>query len=178
MDENQKIILGGGCFWCLEATYQLINGVVKVVSGYAGDTVDKPNYEQVSSGKTKFAEVVEVTFSPTILRLEDILNIFWTIHNPTTLNRQGSDIGTQYRSIIFYVNESQLQTVETSKASAQKLWDNKIVTAVEPIDTFWPAEDYHQNYFNNNPGAAYCQLVINPKLSKLKNSFAHLLKTT
>lgn len=166
--ENQKIVLGAGCFWCVEAVYQRIPGVVKVRSGYAGGAVPNPTYEQVSGGKTGHAEVVEVEYDPTKTSLESILNVFWDAHNPTTLNRQGADIGTQYRSSIMYVSEEQKQIAQSSKAGAQKSYSDKVVTEIVPLETFYVAEDYHQNYYNQNKSAGYCRMVIKPKIDKLK----------
>lgn len=171
-----KIVLGGGCFWCLDASYRLINGVESVISGYAGGETKDPSYEHVSYGDTGHVEVVEVTFDPKKITLVDILDIFWAIHDPTTLNRQGGDIGTQYRSAIYYLNEKQRAVVAQSLTSAQKLWADPITTEVKPLKTFYPAEDYHQNYFANNPDQAYCQVVINPKLAKLRKKFNQKLK--
>jgi len=171
-----KIVLGGGCFWCLDASYRLLNGAIEVVSGYAGGEIENPTYEQVSCGDTGHAEVVEITFDPKKITLEDILDIFWTIHDPTTLNRQGNDLGTQYRSAIYYTSSQQKDTALKSLANAQKLWSDPITTEVKPLKTFYPAEDYHQNYFANNPDQAYCQVVINPKLAKLREKFSQKLK--
>ncbi len=168
--------LGGGCFWCLEAAYQQIKGVEKVVSGYAGGEVPDPTYEQVSGGATGHAEVNQITFDPAVIGYGDILEIFWTIHDPTTPDRQGNDIGPQYRSIILYASDAQKQAAEQSKAAVAKLWPNPIVTEIVPLEKFYPAEDYHQNYFNNHPEAAYCQVVINPKLAKLRQKFESRLK--
>lgn len=173
----ETITLAGGCFWCLEAAYQEINGVTKVVSGYTGGQVASPTYEAVCTGSTGHAEAVQVTFDTTVISLEDIFDIFWTVHNPTTLNRQGNDTGTQYRSAIFYVGNEQKQAAETSKTKVAKLWDDPIVTEIVELGDFYPAEAYHQNYFRNHPEAAYCQFIINPKLEKLRNKFAAKLKT-
>ncbi len=169
--------LGGGCFWCLEAAYHEIKGVTKVVSGYAGGHLDNPSYEQVCSGTTGHAEAVQVTFDPAIIPYSDILDVFWTIHNPTTLNRQGNDQGTQYRSAIFYANPEQQRQAEQSISAVAKLWDDPIVTELIPLTKFYPAESYHQNYFKNNPSQGYCQFIINPKLQKLRAKFAARLKS-
>jgi len=175
MDKYQ-IVLGGGCFWCLEAVYQRVKGISKVVNGYSGGDIQNPSYEAVCSGTTNHAEVVKISFDSNIIKLETILEIFWLIHNPTTLNQQGSDIGTQYRSVIFYQNDTQKEVAEKSLLEVgQKLWKDTIVTEIKPLNVFYPAEEYHQNYFNNHPEAAYCQIVINPKVSKLKQKFSHLL---
>lgn len=169
-------MLGGGCFWCLDATYRLVKGIEKVVSGYAGGSLDNPSYEQVSTGRSGHAEVVELTFNPHAIALRDILSIFWAIHDPTTPNRQGNDVGPQYRSVIFYVNGLQLPIIEQSLAKAQKLWPNPIVTEVKLLEIFYPAEDYHQDYFTKNPSEGYCQVIINPKLTKLRQHFSAYLK--
>ena len=171
-----KVILGGGCFWCLEAAYQLVRGVERVQSGYAGGDTPNPSYEAVVQGDTGHAEVVEIDFDDTVVSLENILNIFWTIHDPTSLNRQGADVGTQYRSVIFYADEEQKQAAEASLKAAQKLWDKPIVTSIELLKAFYPAEDYHKDYFKNHPEQAYCQMVINPKLAKLRKLHHDLLK--
>lgn len=171
-----KIVLGGGCFWCLEASFKLIQGVAEVVSGYAGGTEADANYHKVGSGATAHAEVVEVTFDTSIISLPKILDIFWALHDPTTLNRQGNDVGPQYRSVIFYNNEEQKTAAEASVNGVQKLWDQPVVTQIVALDKFYQAEDYHQNYFANNPSNGYCQVVINPKLAKLKQKFAERIK--
>lgn len=172
MAKTESIILGGGCFWCTEAAYQMIRGVTKVTSGYAGGTVPEPTYEVVSSGKTGHTEVVRVEFDPNEISLADILDIFWAIHDPTTPNRQGNDVGTQYRSAIYYENPDQKTVIDESVAAVAKLWDPPIVTEVAPLAKFYPAEEYHQNFFRKNPSQGYCQIVINPKLEKLRQKFA------
>jgi len=172
---TESIVLGGGCFWCLEAAYQLVNGVTAVTSGYAGGHWPDPTYERVSTGTTGHAEVVKVEFDPGIITLEQIMDVFWTIHDPTSLNRQGADVGTQYRSIILYEPE-QRERVEASLKAAQKLVDAPIVTELKPLDHFYVAEADQQNYFKNNPDAAYCQVVINPKLKKLREHHRQQLK--
>lgn len=173
---SEEIVLGGGCFWCLDASYRLVNGVMEVISGYTGGHTLHPNYQDVSSGNTGHAEVVKIVFDTSILSLEDILEIFWAIHDPTTLNRQGNDVGTQYRSAVFYSNGKQKEIAENSVQKTQKLWNDPVVTEIQPLVAFYPAEDYHQNYFAKNPNQAYCQVVINPKLAKLRESFASKLK--
>jgi peptide-methionine (S)-S-oxide reductase len=172
----QTATLGGGCFWCLEASYQLIQGVEGIVSGYAGGEAHNPTYEQVVMGTTGHAEVVQVTFDSKTISYKDILDIFWAIHNPTTLNRQGNDVGTQYRSVIFYENDEQKSAAEQSKQEVAKLWPDPIVTEIVPLEKFYRAEEYHQNYFKNHPEQAYCQIVINPKLEKLRQKFEAKLK--
>lgn len=174
--KTDSIILGGGCFWCLEAVYQRVKGVAKVTNGYSGGTVENPRYEAVCNGTTGHAEVVKIEFDPEIIMLETLLEIFWALHDPTTRNQQGSDVGMQYRSVIFYQNDQQKSIAEKSlKETGQPLWNDPIVTEVAPLIIFYPAEDYHQNYFNNHPEQAYCQIVINPKVAKLKQKFSHLL---
>ncbi len=173
---TESIVLGGGCFWCLEASFKLIKGVTEVVSGYAGGSEKDATYYSVSSGQTGHAEVVKVTFDTASISLEDILAIFWAVHDPTTFNSQGNDIGPQYRSAIFYSNDQQKVTAEISKNKVAKLWPDPLVTEISPLGIFYPAEDYHQNYFQNNPEQAYCQVVINPKLQKLRQKFAARIK--
>jgi peptide-methionine (S)-S-oxide reductase len=167
-EENvDYIVLGGGCFWCLEAVYKRMDGIVSLVSGYAGGTADNPSYEQVCTGKTGHAEVVRLGFDPARISLRQIFDTFWKVHDPTTLNRQGADVGTQYRSAIFYTDEAQRQlAAETMQAIGKELRD-PVVTQLEPLTRFWPAEDYHQDYYDKHPFAGYCQAVIRPKLSKL-----------
>lgn len=175
---EQKATLGAGCFWCDEAVFQDLKGVDSVVSGYAGGHVKNPSYREVCSGQTGHAEVAQITFDPAVIGYDDLLTVFWHTHNPTTKNRQGADVGTQYRSVIFYHNEQQKQKAEQSKkeADASGLWDDPIVTDIEPLDTFYKAEADHQNYYKDNPGAGYCSFVIAPKIKKLRKEFGHLLK--
>jgi peptide-methionine (S)-S-oxide reductase len=163
----EKLTLGGGCFWCLEAVFQRINGVVSVESGYAGGEVGNPSYEEVCTGNTGHAEVIEITFNPEIISLNQLLDVFWAAHDPTTLNRQGADVGTQYRSVLFYRNEKQKQQIEESLLKAQQKFKDKIVTQVVPFETFYKAEGYHQDFYNQNKGNGYCRIVIEPKLRKL-----------
>jgi len=174
----QLATLGGGCFWCLEAVYVELRGVSKVASGYAGGSVRNPSYRQVCSGNTGHAEVVQVTFDPNVVSYRELLEVFFTIHDPTTLNRQGADVGTQYRSAIFYHDEEQRQvaTQVIADITAQKLWSNPIVTQVAPLDVFYPAEDYHQDYFANNPMQPYCQVVVAPKVTKFRKQYFEKLK--
>ena len=155
--------LGGGCFWCVEAIYQDVIGVHKVVSGYMGGAIENPTYHQVCSGTTGHAEVAQIVFDPTVISFAEILFIFWSTHDPTTLNRQGNDVGTQYRSVIFYHNEEQKSIAEQSKAEtdASDLWPDSIVTEIAPLTIFYEAEEYHQNYFVENPHQPYCIFVIN-----------------
>jgi methionine-S-sulfoxide reductase len=167
----EKIVLGGGCFWCLEAAYQTIPGITKVTSGYSGGEMPNPSYKEVCGGQTGHAEVVEVEFDPNKLSLDKILLIFWKIHDPTSLNRQGADVGTQYRSCIFYLNEEQKSVIDKhiNALVENQVYDSPIVTQIAPLGTFYPAEEYHQNYFKNHPEQGYCQLVIAPKLAKLRD---------
>ena len=178
--DNEKLELatfGGGCFWCTEAVFQQIKGVEHIVSGYTGGTVPgKPTYREVCSGLTGHAEVIQITFNPSVISYEDLLIIFMTTHDPTTLNRQGGDVGTQYRSAIFYHNEEQKNIAERVIASLSKYFDNDIVTEISPIVTFHEAEDYHQNYYANNQNQGYCSFVITPKLAKLRKLHADKLK--
>ena len=170
--------LAGGCFWCLEAVYDDIKGVLGVESGYAGGHVDNPTYRQVCNGDTGHAEVVQVHFDPNVVSYRDLLNVFFAIHDPTTLNRQGADVGTQYRSAIFYHNDDQKMVAESliEELNAQKIWDNPIVTQVAPLDKFYMAEDYHQEYFARNPYQPYCMAVVAPKVSKFRKHFLEMLK--
>lgn len=177
MKQNEQIVLGGGCFWCLDAAYRRVKGVKSVTSGYAGGHWPNPTYERVTTGTTGHAEVVDVEFDPSIISFQTVLEIFWTLHDPTTLNRQGNDIGTQYRSIILYNTPKQQSIIQNSiNETAKKLWGDKLTTEVLPLEKFYVAEDYHQDYFNKNPEQGYCQLIINPKLAKLTKKFAQLLK--
>lgn len=166
--KNEIAILAGGCFWCTEAIFQRVLGVVKVRSGYTGGTVNSPTYEQVSGGETGHAEAIEITFDTDQVSYEELLDIFWKTHDPTTLNQQGADIGTQYRSAIFYISEKQKKAAEKSFSNAQKMFDNPIVTEITKAGEFYEAEDYHRNFYNENRGNMYCRLVIDPKLEKLQ----------
>jgi peptide-methionine (S)-S-oxide reductase len=174
----QTATLAGGCFWCLEAVYDELKGVHSVESGYAGGQVDNPTYREVCNGTTGHAEVVQIRFDPNVVSYRDLLNVFFTIHDPTTLNRQGADIGTQYRSAIFYHDEEQKKIAEEviRDLNAQKIWDNPIVTEVTKFDKFYVAEDYHQEYFARNPYQPYCQVVVAPKVSKFRKHFLERLK--
>jgi peptide-methionine (S)-S-oxide reductase len=174
----QTATLAGGCFWCLEAVYDEIKGVQGVESGYAGGHMDNPTYRAVCSGDTGHAEVVQVHFDPSVVSYRDLLNVFFAIHDPTTLNRQGADTGTQYRSAIFYHDDEQKQIAEDliKDLNAQKIWDRPIVTEVTKLDKFYMAEDYHQEYFANNPYQPYCMAVVSPKVSKFRKHFIELLK--
>jgi len=176
--EYQQATLGAGCFWCVEAIYQRVNGVITVESGYSGGHVEDPAYREVTSGNTGHAEVIRFTFDPEAITFEELLEVFWHTHDPTTLNRQGADVGPQYRSVIFYHDEDQKRIAEKSmkKTDESDLWDDPIVTEISPLINYYKAEDYHQNYFNENPNAGYCSVVIAPKLAKFKKDFPHLLQ--
>ncbi len=166
-DNTESATVGGGCFWCTEAVYQRLPGVISVKPGYAGGTTAEPTYEQVCSGTTGHAEVVQIEFDPSQLSYADVLQQFFAAHDPTTLNRQGADAGTQYRSVILYHDEQQRQVAERVKAAAAAQFRDPIVTEIAPLERFYPAEDYHHNYFNRNPHAGYCSVIIQPKLAKL-----------
>ncbi len=170
--------LGGGCFWCTEAVFKELKGIERVESGYSGGTLENPSYEEVCTGTTGHAEVVQVTFDPKVISYRDILQIFFTTHDPTTLNRQGADAGTQYRSAIFYHNDEQRATAEEviKEFNASKIWKRPIVTEVVPFKAFYKAEDYHQNYFERNNNSQYCQVVIEPKIAKLREHYWEKLK--
>lgn len=177
MSATERASLAGGCFWCLEAVYLELKGVTGVQSGYAGGKRPNPSYEQVCSGATGHAEVVQVSFDPEIVTFKELLDVFFTIHDPTTLNRQGGDVGTQYRSAVFYETpEQERLTRETiAEFDAAKVWDDPIVTEVAPLEKFWPAEEYHNNYFALNPQNPYCSVVIAPKVSKARKLFLEKL---
>ena len=168
MSKVDMITLGAGCFWCVEAVYERIPGVQSVEAGYAGGSTPNPTYEQVCDGTTGHAEVAQLTYDPAKVTLGEILDLFWRAHDPTTLNRQGADVGTQYRSAIFYHDGKQKEIAEKSKAVAQKEFNVPIVTEIKPLEKFYKAENYHQDYYKNNPNAPYCSFVIRPKLKKLK----------
>ena len=175
---TETAILGGGCFWCLEAVYDQLVGVQSVESGYMGGHVDNPTYRQVCGGDTGHVEVARVTFDPNELSFRDLLEVFFTVHDPTTLNRQGNDMGTQYRSVIFYTSEAQRKEAEKmiAELNAAHTWPDPVVTAVEPASKFFMAEDYHQEYFANNPNQPYCQLVVAPKVQKFQKHFQQRMK--
>lgn len=181
MDKKLEVAtFGAGCFWCVEAVYELVEGIEHVESGYSGGHVENPSYRAVTSGRTGHAEVARIHFDPDVISYNELLTVLWHTHNPTTLNRQGNDVGTQYRSVIFYHNEEQKKIAETSLKEIEEegLWDDPIVTTIEPLKNYYVAENYHQNYFENNPNAGYCSYVIAPKIKKFKNEFKHLLKTS
>ena len=167
----KSIVLGGGCFWCIEAIYQQVKGVDSVVSGYAGGTLDSPTYDNHGN----HAEVVQIQYDENLITIDTLLEMFFYVHNPTTLNRQGNDVGTQYRSIIL-CDKSEVELAETAKQQATELWDDPIVTEIQILDKYYKAEDYHQDYFNQNQNSGYCQVVINPKLAKFQAKFSDYLK--
>jgi peptide-methionine (S)-S-oxide reductase len=179
MNKSYEIAtLGGGCFWCLEAIFNELRGVEKVVSGYSGGSVPDPTYSEVCSGTTGHAEAVQITFDPQIISFKELLQVFFTIHDPTTLNRQGADVGTQYRSVIFYHTAEQKSVAQEVIAELEKakVWDAPIVTALMPFEAFYPAEEYHQEYYNRNPEQPYCRVVIEPKVVKFRKQFLAKLK--
>lgn len=172
------ITLGAGCFWCVEAIFEQLKGVYSAVSGYSGGHVKNPSYKEVCTGNTGHAEVIQVAYNPEEITLNEILEVYWNTHDPTTLNRQGADVGTQYRSVIFHHTEAQRELAEDIKTrlSAAKVWNDPIVTQIEPFKNFYPAEDYHQEYYFNNKSQPYCSMVITPKLEKFKKVFADKLR--
>lgn len=178
-DDLEVATLGGGCFWCLEAVFDQLQGITDVVSGYSGGTVPEPTYQQVCTGLTGHAEVVQIKFDPDQISFKEILQVYFSIHDPTTLNRQGADVGPQYRSVIFYHDQEQKATAEAliAELEASHIWDDPIITQVVPSEAFFPAEDYHQEYYQNNPWQGYCQVVISPKVTKFRKQFADRLKT-
>jgi peptide-methionine (S)-S-oxide reductase len=178
MAEREVATLAGGCFWCLEAAFSELRGVDKVVSGYAGGHVPNPSYELVCTGTTGHAEVVQITFDPAVVSYDDLLHVFFTIHDPTTLNRQGGDVGTQYRSAIFYHSAAQKAAAERVMAelATTKLWDDPLVTELARLERFYPAEEYHRDYFRRNPTQAYCRAVIAPKVAKVRKLYLDKLK--
>jgi peptide-methionine (S)-S-oxide reductase len=180
-DKNSNLetaTFGSGCFWCTEAIFERVNGVVSVVSGYSGGTVDNPSYKEVCNGTTGHAECTQITFDSSVVSYDELLEIFWKTHDPTTLNKQGNDVGTQYRSVIFYHNDVQKQKAEfyKNKLSEEKIWDKPIITEITKFDKFYPAEDYHQEYYENNPNQGYCSFVITPKVEKFEKIFKDKLK--
>ena len=175
---KETATLAGGCFWCLEATFEMLKGVDKSISGYAGGHVDNPSYKQVCNGTTGHAEVVQLTYDPAVIGFSDLLDVFFTIHDPTTLNRQGADVGTQYRSAIYYNSTAQKEAAEAKikELTAKKVWGAPIVTEVAPLKEFYAAEDYHQGYYRNNPYQGYCQAVVAPKVQKMRKVWAARLR--
>ncbi len=178
LEQTDTITLGAGCFWCVEAVFQQLRGVTSVVSGYSGGHVKNPSYKEVCTGNTGHAEVCQVTWNPAEVSLSEILEVFWKTHDPTTLNRQGADVGTQYRSVIFYHNAEQQQMAADIKSALEKekIWPNPVVTEIVPFEKFYPAEDYHQEYYFNNTSQPYCTMVITPKLEKFKKVFSDKLR--
>jgi peptide-methionine (S)-S-oxide reductase len=176
--EFEVATLGGGCFWCVEAVYQRLKGVQSVASGYSGGKIANPSYREICTGRTGHAEVAQITFDPKVISYAEILEVFWRVHDPTTLNRQGNDIGTQYRSVIFYHDEKQKETAIKSKKSVEEsgLWSDPIVTEISALTKFYKAEDYHQNYFNDNRQQPYCVYVVDPKVEKFKKEFKDKVK--
>lgn len=175
----QSATFGSGCFWCSEAIFERVKGVTSVMSGYAGGKVENPTYEAVCSGTTGHAEVVQINFDPNIVSYDELLEIFWKTHDPTTLNRQGADVGTQYRSVIFYNDDNQKQKAESYKSELSEagIWKDPIVTEISPLNNFYPAEKYHQDYYDQNPNKGYCSFVITPKIEKFEKVFKDKLKT-
>ncbi len=173
MVDHQIATLGGGCFWCIEAIFDDLKGVISVESGYSGGTTANPTYEQVCTGRTGHAEAVQITFDPLTISYQDILRIFFTVHDPTTLNRQGNDVGTQYRSVIFFHNDGQKRIAEDTikEIESENIWNDAIVTELAPFEAFYKAEVYHQEYFANNPNQTYCRLVIAPKVAKFRKAY-------
>lgn len=175
---SEKAVLGGGCFWCLDAVFRQVKGVTGVVSGYAGGARPNPSYEQICTGATGHAEVVEITFDPALVSFRELLEIFFVIHDPTTLNRQGNDVGTQYRSVIFCQSPEQEGIVRETLGELQATLHRPVVTeVVTSAEPFWPAEDYHQDYFAHHPGQGYCQFVVAPKVAKFRQTFSRLLRS-
>jgi len=179
-DQNnyEVVTFGAGCFWCTEAVFQRLRGIIKIESGYSGGAVSNPSYEEVCTGKTGHAECTQITFDPKVISYAELLEVFWKTHDPTQLNRQGADVGTQYRSVIFYHNEEQKKLAENyrNELAKAKIWSSPIVTEISPFKTFYIAEGYHQNYYNQHSGQPYCSFVITPKLEKFKKIFASKLK--
>lgn len=177
-DKFETATFGAGCFWCVEAIFQDLKGVHSVISGYAGGHVNNPSYREVCEGTTGHAEVAQITFDPSVISFEDLMNIFWTTHDPTTLNQQGADKGTQYRSVVFYRSAAQKEIAEKTKAEIErdKLYADPVVTEIIPINNYYEAEDYHQDYYNINPNQPYCQVVITPKVLKFRKKYADRLK--
>lgn len=179
---NKIAVFGGGCFWCTEAVFEELNGVISVTAGYAGGSTsaggEKPNYEEVSTGKTGHAEAIKIKYDPKKISYQDLLTVFFYTHDPTTPNRQGADIGEQYQSVIFYIDEQQRQQAENfiQQLTTNKAYDKPIVTKIKPLENFFEAEDYHQNFYKNNPEKPYCRLVIAPKVEKLRKQFQNLLR--
>ncbi|MCY4402370.1 MAG: peptide-methionine (S)-S-oxide reductase MsrA [Candidatus Poribacteria bacterium] len=177
--DKETATFGAGCFWCVEAVFQQLIGVQKVVSGYTGGATENPNYREICTGNTGHAEVIQIEYDPDVISFKELLDVFWSTHDPTTLNRQGNDTGTQYRSAIFFHSDIQRSLAEESKAEMDKsgIWDDPIVTEITAIDVFYPAEDYHQNYFMLNPSQPYCQFVIHPKMKKFTKEYKDKIRS-
>ncbi|CAN5418293.1 peptide-methionine (S)-S-oxide reductase MsrA [soil metagenome] len=174
---HELATIGGGCYWCLEAFFKLVNGVESVTSGYSGGTVDNPTANRVYEGDTGHAEVIQISYNPKVITFREILEIFFVMHDPTTINRQGNDVGDEYRSVIFYHNDDQKKTAEDMAINfATSLWKDPVVTQIIPLDKFWPADEYMQDYYEKNPSAGYCQMIIDPKIQKLRQKFAEKLR--
>ncbi|MET3034489.1 peptide-methionine (S)-S-oxide reductase MsrA [Chryseobacterium sp. NRRL B-14859] len=178
MDNNNldKIVFGGGCFWCVESCFNMLKGVKSAISGYSGGHKENPTYQEVCTGETDHAEVVEITYDPSVISYEQLMDVFFFLHDPTQLNRQGNDIGTQYRSVIFYKNDTEKQKAEQAIKASQESgrWTGTYVTELAPFEKFWPAEQYHQGYYNENPTQPYCSAVVGPKIQKFKKHFGEL----
>lgn len=178
MQNMETAILGGGCFWCIEPLFQDLKGVIRVESGYTGGTIENPSYQAVCTGTTGHAEVIKIEFDPAQISFSELLEVFFTFHDPTTLNRQGNDIGTQYRSVIFYQNEQQkVEATAFIQGPAKLMWNDPIVTEIAPAAPYYPAESYHQNYYKNNPNQSYCAFVITPKVLKFRKAYQQKLKS-
>jgi peptide-methionine (S)-S-oxide reductase len=177
-NKYETATFGSGCFWCTEAIFERVDGVIDAVSGYAGGIETNPSYELICTGTTRYAEVIQLTYDPEVVSFETLLKIFWETHDPTTLNRQGADVGPQYRSVIFYHNQKQKETAERLKTALDKanIWDNPIVTEITPVSNFYKAENYHQDFYQNNPSNSYCNFVITPKVKKFEKIFSEKLK--
>ena len=178
MEKLEKATFGAGCFWCVEAVFQELEGVVKVESGYSGGSVNNPTYKEICTGTTGHAEVAQITYDPAKITFDELLEVFWQTHDPTTLNQQGADRGTQYRSVVFFHNDTQKALAEKYKMALNEsgAWDKPVVTEISPLTNYYPAEDYHQDYYSNNENAGYCQYVIAPKMEKFRKAFASKLK--
>ena len=174
-NQENQIVLGGGCFWCLEATFRLVKGVTNLIVGYSDGNIDQPTYEQVCQGNTGYIEVIKLTFNPTIISLDSILTIFFTLHDPTSLARQGNDVGYQYSSAVFYTNNDQKNIIDQVVLKVSKLYTKPIVTIIKPLKNFYVAEEEHQDYFTKHPNQAYCQIIINPKITKLRQYYSRYL---
>lgn len=174
--QEETATLAAGCFWCTEAIFDMLAGVTSTMSGYSGGDMDNPSYEAVSTGSTNHAEAIQIKFDPAVISYAKLLEVFWKTHDPTTIDQQGSDIGSQYRSVIFYHNEDQRKTAEKSKEEAQEMFADEIVTQIVPFQKFYQAEENHQDFYQNNPSHPYCQIVIDPKIAKLSKNFKEVLK--